>query len=158
MEIDTEKAVVTGSFDDIRSSDVRFLEEAAKRGELHVYLWSDEVVRRLDGNPPKFPQEERLYILQAIRYVNQVHLVNQLADRDSLPTQVERYTGTWVVTERNDNHQKRVFCATNGMKYQAVKQAILKNFPKNHNNSLEGQSHDKKVVVTGCYDWFHSGH
>ncbi len=84
VKIDMEKAVVTGSFDDMRSSDVRFLEEAAKQGELHVFLWSDELVRKLDGNFPKFPQEERLYFLQAIRYVNQVHLVDQLADRDSL--------------------------------------------------------------------------
>ena len=158
LKTDMEKAFVTGSFDDMRSSDIRFLEEAARRGELHVFLWSDEVVRRLDGVSPKFPLEERMYLLQAIRYVNQVHLVNQLADRDSLSTQVERYAGTWVVNERDDNHQKRVICAANGMKYQVVKQAILKIFPKNHNNSPEEQSHNKKVLVTGCYDWFHSGH
>lgn len=153
-----EKAFVTGSFDDIRFPDIRFLEEAARQGELHVFLWSDEVVRKLNGIPPKFPLEERMYLLQAIRYVNQVHLVNQWTDPDSLPTQVELYKGTWVVNEKNDNHKKRVFCAFNGMKYQAVKQAILINLSRNHNNSLEGQSHNKKVVVTGCYDWFHSGH
>ena len=59
-----EKSVVTGSFDDLRSSDVRFLEEAAKRGELHVFLWSDDVVRRLDGRSPKFPLSERMYLVQ----------------------------------------------------------------------------------------------
>ena len=48
--ISMHKSIVTGSFDDLRSSDVRFLEEAAKCGELHVFLWSDEVVRRLDGS------------------------------------------------------------------------------------------------------------
>ena len=39
--------VVSGSFDDIHSRDIRFLEEAAKLGHLHVLLWSDEVVRQL---------------------------------------------------------------------------------------------------------------
>jgi len=38
---------VAGSFDNLRSRHVRFLEEAAKLGELHVLLWSDEVARCL---------------------------------------------------------------------------------------------------------------
>ncbi|MGB8215110.1 MAG: adenylyltransferase/cytidyltransferase family protein [Anaerolineales bacterium] len=152
------KAFVTGSFDDLRFPDVRFLEEAARQGELHVYLWSDEVARRLDGVSPKFPLEERRYLLQAIRYVDQVHLVDQWLDRDSLPAQGQPYTGTWVVNERNDSHPKRVFCASNGMEYQVVKQALLLDLPEPDNNSRIVRSHNKKVVVTGCYDWFHSGH
>jgi cytidyltransferase-like protein len=151
-------AIVIGSFDDIRSSDFRFLEEAARRGELHVYLWSDELVYNLDGVSPKFPLEERMYLLQAIRYVNQIHIVDQLADRNSLPIQVERYFGTWVVKENDDNPQKRIVSDSNGMKYQVVKQAILKEFPMIQGNPPENRSHNKKVVVTGCYDWFHSGH
>jgi cytidyltransferase-like protein len=152
------KAIVTGGFDDLRSSDFRFLEEAAKRGELHVCLWSDELVRNLDGVSPKFPLEERMYLLQAIRCVNQIQLVDQLADRDSLPAQVERYSGTWVVKESDDNRRKRLFCASNGLKYLSVKKAVLKKFPKHKNKPSKDRSHNKKVVVTGCYDWFHSGH
>jgi cytidyltransferase-like protein len=158
VKIDMEKAVVTGSFDDIRSSDVRFLEEAAKQGELHVFLWSDGLINKLNGNFPTFPQEERFYFLQAIRYVSQVHLVDQIADRDSLPMQVESFSGTWVVNEASDNQQKRVFCASNGMKYQVIKQALLKEFSKDHHVVPDQQSQNKKVIVTGCYDWFHSGH
>ena len=45
-----EQAVVTGGFDDLRSSDIRFLEEASRQGELHVFLWSDQLVRSLDGS------------------------------------------------------------------------------------------------------------
>jgi glycerol-3-phosphate cytidylyltransferase-like family protein len=151
-----EKAVVTGGFDDIRCSDIRFLEEASRQGKLHVFLWSDQLVRSLDGLSPKFSQGERMYFLQAIRYVNQIHLVDQLADRDSLPLQVERYSGTWVVNESNDNHQKRVFCASNGLKYQVVKQAILKEFPKFQIDALENRSQNKKVIVSrtrnsACY-------
>jgi len=153
-----EKVFVTGSFDNIRFPDIRFLEEAARQGELHVFLWSDEIARRLDGIPPRFPLEERMYLLQAIRYVTQVHLVDQLADRDCLPLQVEPHSGMWVVNESNDNQQKRVFCASIGLKYQVVKQAILQNLLRNHNNSRAARSYNKKVIVTGCYDWFHSGH
>ena len=60
---------VTGSFDDLRSQHVRFLEEAGKLGAVHVLLWSDEMVAALTGKLPKFPLAERHYLLQAIRYV-----------------------------------------------------------------------------------------
>jgi cytidyltransferase-like protein len=152
------KAMVTGGFDDLRSSDYRFLEEAAKQGELHVFLWSDELARNLDGMPPKFPLEERMYLLQAIRSVNQIHLVDQLADRDSLPRQGEPTFGTWVVKESEDNPRKRLLCASHGLNYLVVKKAVLKKFPKYKNNPAVDRSRNKKVVVTGCYDWFHSGH
>jgi glycerol-3-phosphate cytidylyltransferase-like family protein len=78
-----EKAVVTGSFDNLGFADVRLLEEAASLGNLHV-LWSDELVRTLDGNYPLFPQEEREYLMRGIRHVNRVN-ENRLPDRDSLP-------------------------------------------------------------------------
>ena len=38
-----------GDFDDITSRDVRFLEEAAKLGELTVLLWPDALVKQVTG-------------------------------------------------------------------------------------------------------------
>ena len=69
---DAKTVVVTGGFDDFKSHHVRFLEEASKLGDVYVLLWSDETVRALEGHPPKFPQEERLYLLQTDRYVKDV--------------------------------------------------------------------------------------
>jgi cytidyltransferase-like protein len=153
------KSVVTGGFDDLRSSDVRFLEEAAKRGELHVYLWSDELVRKLEGSAPKFSLGERMYLLQAIRYVHEVQPVDRLTDRHSLPPYAECAGAAWVVEEGDDTPQKRAFCASYGMHYQVVKKEILTSFPKYQEHALlEDTAGRKRVVVTGCYDWFHSGH
>jgi glycerol-3-phosphate cytidylyltransferase-like family protein len=77
--------IVAGNFDDLRSPQVRLLEEAARLGRVRVLLWSDEAVRRLDGKPPKFPQAERQYLVESIRYVDRVSLSAGPADRDSLP-------------------------------------------------------------------------
>ena len=45
------------------------------------------------------------------------------------------------------------------MNYQVIRQAVLRSFPKYQNPPvLENPDGRKKVVVTGCYDWFHSGH
>ena len=79
--MDETSVVVGGGFDDLRSAQVRLLEEAAKLGPLHVLLWSDDVVRRLEGRDPKFPEAERQYLLGAIRYVDRVTLCRDVADR-----------------------------------------------------------------------------
>ncbi len=53
------KVFVTGGYDDLRSRQVRFLEEASRFGMLHILVWPDEVVAELEGKPPKFPLAER---------------------------------------------------------------------------------------------------
>ena len=77
-------AAVSDSFDDIRAPQMRFLEAAARLGELHVYLWSDAVAARASGKPPKFPEAERKYFLEAVRYVAQVTMVEAMPDKDAL--------------------------------------------------------------------------
>jgi len=72
MSLTAKQVVVAGGFDDIRSRHLRFLEEAARFGELTVLLWPDQTVRELTGAPPVFPEAERLYFLNAIRYVSRV--------------------------------------------------------------------------------------
>ena len=67
-----DKIVVTGGFDDIRSRQLRFLQEASRLGELTVLLWPDEAVQARTGKPPKFPLAERRYFLEAVRYVSRV--------------------------------------------------------------------------------------
>jgi cytidyltransferase-like protein len=67
---DPKTVAVTGSFDNFRSAHVRLVEEASKLGKLRVLLWPDETVRALEGRPPRFRQEERLYLLEADRYVS----------------------------------------------------------------------------------------
>ncbi len=151
-------AVVSGSFDDLRLEQVRFLEEAARTGPLHVFLWSDDLVRKLEGCPPKFPQEERLYLLESIRHVSRVELVDHLADANCLPHVDEPYSTTWVIKESDDLPQRHDFCIRSGLRWHVIKQDALGRIPEANPFSANGRTGQKKVVVTGCFDWFHSGH
>lgn len=67
-----KQVVVAGAFDDLRAKQIRFLEEASKLGEVTALLWPDELASRVEGKAPKFPQAERAYFLQAIRFVRRV--------------------------------------------------------------------------------------
>jgi cytidyltransferase-like protein len=155
---DAKSVVVSGGFDDFRSQHVRLLEEAAKLGSVRVLLWSDETARALEGHPPNFPQEERLYLLQADRYVKDVRLVTGQVDRDSIPQAARINPEIWVVEEASDNRRKRAYCALHGIEYHVLKKEDLKGFPVLPFDPRGERSSRKRVIVTGCYDWFHSGH
>ena len=64
---------------------MRFLEEAAQLGELTVLLWPDELLGHQTGKLPQFPLVERLYFLQAVRYVSRVILFSENSEPNSLP-------------------------------------------------------------------------
>jgi cytidyltransferase-like protein len=155
---DTAKHVVAcGGFDDIHCEDIRFLHEAARLGPLHVLLWSDELVRKATGRDPKFSQEERSYFVQALRYVEQTHLVGEPADPHQLSVVPGVCPRAWALREAEQDSAKRAFCEEHRLNYRIFTDHELAGFPE---DSLpEPQSSPrKKVLVTGCYDWFHSGH
>jgi cytidyltransferase-like protein len=155
---DVKTVVVTGGFDDFKSQHVRLLEEASKLGDVHVLLWSDETVRALEGHPPKYPQEERLYLLQADRYVKDGRLVTGQVDRDSIPQVGGINPEIWVVDQESDNPLKRAYAESRGVEYRVFKKENLGGFPVLPLDPKAERSSRKRVIVTGCYDWFHSGH
>jgi cytidyltransferase-like protein len=195
--------IVSGSLDNLRSRHIRFLDEAAKLGELHVLLWSDEVARRLEGRAPTFPQAERQYLVEAVRYVKRVTLVTALDSPDVLPvfaaddpapdpalkrrSDIAKGAGApwasplpdhiviWAVDETDDTPAKRAFCGVQGLGYRVFTADDLTGFPEEQDSGIRDQgSGDSQsssvvgrpssvvrrpsVIVTGCYDWLHSGH
>jgi cytidyltransferase-like protein len=168
---------VAGGFDDLRSPQVRFLEEAARLGPVYVALWSDAVVERLKGKAPKFVEAERKYLLESIRYVDRVTLCHGPFDPGRLPLDAAP-SGAWVVGEAEASAAKEAYCRERGLAYRVLRAEELAGFPELAGEvaGSEGDSPifaetkigtvpakigtvpNRKVIVTGCYDWFHSGH
>jgi cytidyltransferase-like protein len=153
-----KRVYVYGAFDDIRSRHVRFLEEGAKLGELYVLLWTDEATERLTGNRPKFPLPERKYFLESIRFVKVVTSTDALCGANTLPVDKVETSDVWVVSESDDDSSNREFCVSAGMEYVLIPNDSLKGFPSGDNvEECLGEARPK-VVVTGCFDWLHTGH
>jgi cytidyltransferase-like protein len=146
--------IISGGFDDLRSEHYRFFDEAAKLGNVLALLWSDDAIKKITGKSPKFPQEERLYLLESIRYINKVIVSNNTSPASLLQFK----PAIWAVAEQNDNAQKKAFCKASKIKYQVLKNDVLNRFPDYVLDLRKTVSSRKKVIVTGCYDWFHSGH
>ena len=166
MSDSTKQVIVAGDFDDLRSPQIRFLEEASKLGELTVLLGSDEAIRQCAGRPPKFPETERSYFLRALRYVHRVLVVptsmaNPISERDSrmlvdATAQAGFRPDLWVVNETQHTAGTEAISQSLGLGYRVIDAEQCRGFPEPAPAAtLPGR---KKVVVTGCYDWFHSGH
>ncbi len=152
------QVIVSGSFDDIRSRQVRLLQEASRLGPVRVLLWSDAVVSRLAGKPPRFPLAERFYLVDAIRYVQQVTLVEDLPGPDALPPLPFDKPALWAFNEDEDSPARRAFCEAQGLAYQVIASLQLQGFPIKPPGAQQSSAGRRKALVTGCYDWLHSGH
>ncbi len=148
---------VSGGFDDLRSCHVRLLQEASRLGDLHVALWSDASVLRAAGSGPKFPQAERRYILEAIRYVREVMLDQGDAGPDCLPAAAGGGPARWAMREGEANAARRAFCRERGIELRVFRDRELAGFPREE--QARGRPAGRRsVVATGCFDWLHSGH
>jgi cytidyltransferase-like protein len=153
----SEKTVfVSGSFFSMQSPVIRFLEEAAKLGMVHVLLWVNEPDEAVPSRSMKFTVEERQYLLMNNRYVSSVTITEEGKGQFVLPLQMEARPDIWAVREKDDLDSYRAFCERHDIQCHVIKDSTLTGFP--HLPLPRQPSGRKKVVVTGCYDWFHSGH
>lgn len=78
-------AVYTGgTFDLFHAGHAEFLGRCAKLGSVTVALNTDEFITRYKGKPPVVPYEERKYILNSIRHVDEV--IKNVGGADSKPS------------------------------------------------------------------------
>ncbi|MEN4042537.1 MAG: adenylyltransferase/cytidyltransferase family protein [Anaerolineaceae bacterium] len=152
------KVIVSGSFDDLRSRQVRFLEEASRCGPVTVLLWSDETTAALHGSLPKFPLQERRYLVDALRFVHRVEITGA-RDSQKLIAHIAQLQPSLVVEmdgSRSDDLADG--CRSHQIPYRLIAESQLAGFPMPEQRYISSRSDRKKVVVTGCYDWLHSGH
>jgi len=171
-----ERVWVYDSLDDLQIRHVRLLECAATHGPVHLLLWSDRLVEAITGRPPKFPLAERQYAASAIRYVAQVHVRDEPVNNHVLPLDVSP-GHAWVTTAAECNEERRITCAKWGVQHIVIDDDTLAALPpiqaeptprpdatdhgpstQTDNRRQPAPADRKKVVVTGCYDWFHTGH
>ncbi len=146
--------MVEASLDDLCSDDVRFLQEAAGQGPLHVRVPSDDLVAESTGVPPSFPVEERLFLARSIRWVERAVVVERplSVDLDALAAS----DATLVVRQEDANAGLIDRARAAGLTWTAIAPAARAGFPLWEPPAPPAAT--PRVVVTGCFDWLHSGH
>ena len=110
--------MVSGCYDLLHSGHVAFFADAAQHGNLYVSIGSDKNVMSLKHHNTMFPEEERLYMVQAIRHVkwavvcSGMGMLDWEADLDTVKPDI------FFVNEDGDRPGKREACEKRGIKYQ----------------------------------------
>jgi len=157
-----QSVFVMGGFDNLRTFDIRFLQESSAFGNVHVLLFSDKAYQMKHGHQPKFPLNERRYFLEKIRYVSDLTVIDQAPD-DGLPEPealltINGLNPVWAVLEVETSSEKKSFCKDHGIEYIVIPETALEGFPIEDTGEETPDHKKKKVMVSGCFDWVHSGH
>ena len=129
------RAASTGPFRDMCAS----LKETAQLGDLYVVVGHDENVRLLKGDDhPLFSQEERRYMVGAIRFVKQALISTGSGWMDAEPEIEAIKPDMYVVNEDGDKPEKQEFCGQRGMEYVVLKRAPAKGLPRRESTHLHG--------------------
>jgi cytidyltransferase-like protein len=132
-----KKVFVSGCFDMLHSGHVRFLEEAASHGEVHVGIGSDRTVKELKGRYPVYTQEERKYMLEALRHVKACYISSGSGIMDFLKELRRVSPDILLVNEDGNTPAKSQLCERLGIKYVVLKREPWENLPARSTTSLK---------------------
>lgn len=130
------RVFVTGCFDMLHSGHVRFLEQAAELGEVHVGVGSDQTVRALKGRYPVTTQEERKYLLEALKYVKACYINRASGIMDFLEELRWVSPDIFVVNEDGNPPAKAQLFKHLGIEYLVLKRDPREHLPARSTTSL----------------------
>ena len=117
----SKKVMVSGCFDLLHSGHVAFFQEAAQFGDLYVALGSDRTVYDLKGTPPVNSQDERLFMVKAIRCVTDAFISRGSGVLDFAAEFEELKPDIFVVNEDGHSAEKQRFVESRGAEYVVLK-------------------------------------
>ena len=131
-----KKVFVSGCFDMLHSGHVCFLEEAAKLGEVHVCLGSDHTVWELKGRAPVTTQDERQYMIQALKCVKSCRISRGSGLLDFLVELDDIRPDIFVVNEDGNTPAKAKLCHDRNIGYVVLQRLPHDNLPARSTTSL----------------------
>lgn len=112
-----KKVFVSGCFDVLHSGHIAFLEEAAGYGDVYVSLGSDKTVLELKNRPTLYNEQERKYMLEALRFVKKVYIGPGSGKLDFAPLLDIVQPDIFFVNADGTNDEKRAYVEARGIRY-----------------------------------------
>jgi len=131
-----KKVFVSGCFDLLHSGHVRFLQDAAQRGDVYVGIGSDRTVSDLKGRPPVNPQAERQYLLKSLKYVKECWINSGSGLMDFVAELKRLSPDVFVVNEEGNTPAKAQLCRQLGIKYVVLKRVPEAGLPARSTTAL----------------------
>lgn len=115
------KVFVSGCFDLLHSGHIAFFEEAATYGDLYVGIGSDQTIMELKHRQPVCSELERLYMVNAIRFVHRIFINSGHGILDFLPEFIKLHPDILFVNQDGDSVEKAELCQQYQVQYMVSK-------------------------------------
>lgn len=119
------KVFVSGCFDVLHSGHIRFFEEASQYGDLYVSVGSDKTIEDLKKRKTLYNEQERLYMVSAIKFVHEAFIAGGNGKLDFAEDLKRIKPDIFFVNSDGDSDEKREFIESLGIKY-----IVSKRIPK----------------------------
>jgi cytidyltransferase-like protein len=140
MSGENKKVFVSGCFDLLHSGHIAFLETAAGYGDLYVCIGSDKTVFELKGRYPIITQQERRYMIQALRCVKDCVINTGAGIIDFEEELNEINPDFFVVNEDGNTPSKAALCKEKGIEYIVLDRIPTEGLPVRSTTSLRTNS------------------
>ena len=111
----SKKVFVSGCYDMLHSGHVAFFKEAATHGDLYVGIGSDATIRDLKDRKTINTEQERLYMVKAIRYVKDAFINSGSGIMDFAEDVKALKPDIFFVNSDGYTPGKKRFCEENGI-------------------------------------------
>lgn len=111
------KVFVSGCFDVLHSGHIRFFEEASQYGDLYVSIGSDKTVEELKHRKTLYNEDERLYMVSAIKFVHKAFIAKGSGKLDFAEELKQIKPDIFFVNSDGDSEDKRKFVESLGIRY-----------------------------------------
>ena len=135
-----KKVFVSGCFDLLHSGHIAFLEKAASYGELYVGLGSDQTIFELKGRLPVNKQDERLYMIKALKAVKDAWINTGNGLLDFKEDIINLKPDILFVNEDGDTPLKKELCDALNIEYKVSKRIPAENLPQRSTTLLRSKS------------------
>ena len=115
------RVFVSGCYDLLHSGHIEFFRQAAEYGDLYVGIGSDATIQHLKGHRTLYSENERLFMVKSIRYVQDAFINRGSGLMDFVPTVDFLKPDIFVVNEDGSTPEKAAFCKERGIEYVVLK-------------------------------------
>ena len=127
--MEDKKVLVSGCFDLLHGGHIAFFKSASQYGQLYVAVGTDANLIRLKGNKPHFSQEERVFIVNSIRFVKEAFIASGSGLLDFEPD-IERI-------KPDLSREKEKLCKKLGITYKILERIPEKGLPARASSSIK---------------------
>jgi len=131
-----KKIFVSGCYDMLHSGHVAFFEEAASMGELYVGIGSDQTIMELKGRSTINTEQERLYMLKALKMVKEAWINCGSGVLDFKEDLIRIRPDVLFVNEDGHSVEKEKLCEELGIDYLISKRIPHGNLPSRSTTAL----------------------